>query len=94
MKKPNTKVFEMIVLKREALRSLPQYPSYKGYSTGPDGAQVVVISWKNIVMQGFGLMLTTFCLHYTIVMSASWSQVNRAPILVDGGPVINGDYPV
>ena len=88
------KVFEMIVLKRESLRFLPQYPSNKGYGTGPDGAQVVVISWKYIIMQGFGLMLTTFCLYYIIVMSASWSQVNRAPIFVDGGSVINGDYPV
>ena len=32
-----TKVFEIIILKREALRTPHQHPAYPGYSTGPDG---------------------------------------------------------
>ena len=32
-----TKVFEMIILKREALRAASQHPAYPGNSTGPDG---------------------------------------------------------
>ena len=31
-----TKVFEIIILKREALRSPSQHPAYPGFSTGPD----------------------------------------------------------
>ena len=32
-----TKVFEMIISKREALRKSTQHPAYPGNSTGPDG---------------------------------------------------------